>query len=188
VNEFEFEKFAKKLVSYFGKDYLLQRDTNKDRFRAWFELVERIPIESLDWIRRQIQEDYDSLPTNLPKVMKHYYHMWLEKNPGKRSTIYANTAGHQNCPYCFGGLLEFRKSGGKNKAGKPYWYHVVARCGHCKSRTEPMIPMMSVNDGIHRGWIHIRPDPETKQANKGLSTGNMPPMGRAERLAENIGV
>lgn len=191
MNKYEFEKFVRALVTYFGKDNFLLNKNKEDRLRVWFGAVENIPPESLSWITRQIQEDYDTLPTNVPKAMKHYFSIWLEKHPDKRSTIYStNSTAHQQCPHCFGGLLEFKKqSRGQMANGRRYYYRVVARCGHCRSRTEPMIPMMSVSDGEARGWRHVRPDPGAKPAGGKAAAPPAPPQGYdMAALTENIGV
>lgn len=140
----QFEEFVESLMTYFNKG----GHENKKRLRVWYNAVYRIPGEPLKWIQDQIQDDFDGLPTNIPKTIKHYWRMYLEKHPEKRA--HENMA-HESCPYCHQGLLVFQVQ----TDGYPGYIEKVARCGHCHSDDRTGLgDFWTVND-IERvgGWL-----------------------------------
>ena len=141
----QFEDFLESLMVYFNKTGF---DKNKKKLRVWYSAVHKIPGEPLNWIQEQIQNDFDGLPTNIPKVIKHYWRMYLEKHPEKRA--FENKA-HESCPYCHDGLLIFETQ----EKGYPVPTEKVARCGHCRSDDRTGLgDFLTVND-IERagGWL-----------------------------------
>ena len=131
----EFEFFINKLLVYFGKEkFFLSENTKRERLRVWYERVSSIPAEPLPWIQDQLQDNFDGLPTNIPKEVRHLWEVWLEANPGKRA--YTNKAC-ENCPYCQDGLMVLKIK----PENYPYVIEKVCRCGHCQSDNRQAIPM-----------------------------------------------
>ena len=154
----EFEKFINRLLVYFGKEKLfLSESSKRERLRVWYDKVSSIPGEPLEWIRTQMETDFDALPTNIPKEINHYWELWYEKHPEKRA--YQNRA-HESCPYCINGLIIFQ---GRSSKAYPYNTDKAARCGHCKSDTRQGIPMMTVFEGQNMGWIYQQPEKTTER-------------------------
>jgi len=127
-----FKKFINELVIYFGADNFFKKENNESRLDIWFAAVKFIPSgDPLNFILAQIKNDFDSLPRNIPRVIKQYWTIYQESNRDKIEH-YRTERPENKCQYCIDGLLLMRK---KSNCGDHY-VESVGRCGHCKSRTE----------------------------------------------------
>lgn len=116
----DFKIFVRTVGNYYGyKDIV-----NQDRFGLWYAQLKNIPEIALKHISNRIFEDKDSMPRNLPKVVKIYFSEWLSYNPERATSGKANTL----CEDCSStGLLFYEKfSDGRV-------YRFVARCAACEN-------------------------------------------------------
>jgi hypothetical protein len=73
---------------------------------AWLEKVRNIPDEALRDIVSKIQDECDSMPRNLPKVMREKWRVWQMEHPEKCVEV-----KELGCPDCEGGVLFLTRDG-----------------------------------------------------------------------------
>jgi hypothetical protein len=77
VTKVEWADFCEDVTSYFGALKLV----GDKRVDLWYDECHFIPIEALEWIKRKIFDEHDSLPRNLPKALKGLWYAWKDANP-----------------------------------------------------------------------------------------------------------
>lgn len=73
---------------------------------AWFEKVRSIPDEALQDIVSKIQDECDSMPRNLPKVMREKWRVWQMEHPEKTAAV-----EESGCADCESGILFLERDG-----------------------------------------------------------------------------
>lgn len=88
--------------------YFNTKNPGTAALQEWFPRVAFIPTEAVEAILNRIKDNFDRMPSNLPKVFREVYGTW--KAP-KSSTTTA--ARHPSCRNCEQGILFLEKDGRK---------------------------------------------------------------------------
>ena len=103
----DFWGFARDLAVYYGSEKLATpTHTGKEQLKAWYEQVQNLPAEPLQWISDRIKATYDIMPKNLPKLMWALWYEWRAEHPEKQ----AERINPDNCD-CHGGAILVRYHG-----------------------------------------------------------------------------
>lgn len=135
----EFQDFCGAVYAYFGL-------TEKAKqIEEWFPLLEDIPGEPLNWIKRKMFAECDSLPRNMPKYVRGRWADWCTAHP--RRVAWA--AGQVTCqaPGCEDGWIFIRREG----------QNAVAMCDRCavsRKLTTAGSPLLDNLASLEqKGWI-----------------------------------
>jgi len=111
--EFEYLKaLATSIYGYFNRKY-----PSDVQLELWNDELGHIPEETRKYIFNEIIK-HDTIPQNVPKVIKSIYQQWRKDNPSKVAFKY------EDCEYCnMSGGLVFQIKG----------YDFMCRCGHCQN-------------------------------------------------------
>lgn len=106
--------------SYYGMD---NSHITTKRFSQWHERLKNIPNECIDFVKEKLFTEKDSVPRNIPKYVKAYFHEWISSHPEKYQP-HTKTV----CNECDGdGLIYYI-----DKTGQ-YPVNRVARCPFCEN-------------------------------------------------------
>lgn len=126
----EFTALVKRLNEYFG----LQKNVTWDRHAMWFSEIKHIPAEAIPFIESCIHDNWNTLPSNLPRHMRGYYQAWKSAN-AQKFIDYPRT----DCAECDGkGLLWVRRpaivAGRPVDSGDGFLMQEVSyRCAKCEN-------------------------------------------------------
>lgn len=136
----EFRQFAQDVAEYYGRKNL----TSPRQVELWHEILKTIPAEPLEWIKKKIFADLDSMPANFPKVVRLYWGEWKNAHPDR--VAWQEDQILCDAPGCEGGWLFVEKEGHRAVA-------VCHRCGVMRRLTTPGSPLLSSLDGLEeKGW------------------------------------
>lgn len=133
----EFEDFLIEIGHFFERS----KSPSVRTIDIWFEKIKAIPFESLKWITRRIQDEYEYWPKNITATLWSFYHQWLDAHPDKR--VIEN---YFDCPDCDEGLITACKEKNSTK------YRYVFRCTKCKQNRTPAYPKASRVDLLSEGY------------------------------------
>jgi hypothetical protein len=85
-------------VSQVGNFYGYSKIVDMERLNAWYAEVKNLPSEPLPHIMSRIYTEKDTMPRNMPKIIKEYFSEWLASNPEKMFKNRETT----NCEECGG--------------------------------------------------------------------------------------
>jgi hypothetical protein len=151
----DFWAFVRDLAVYFGLEKLAKpTQAGKEQLKVWFEQLEGMPAEPLQWIGDRIKITYDEMPRNLPKVMWALWYQWSAEHPERQ----AENTYSGNCD-CHGGAIIVKKDG--------EW--VAVRCLNCMpplkdeferadlgGKRKRGVWQSTVNDLKRKGWTIYR--------------------------------
>lgn len=132
----EFDSFLIEMAAFYER----KQQPAQKTFDLWFAKVQAIPAESLKWITKKIQDEYEIWPRNITATLWAFYHQWLDAHPEKRAieTFF-------NCSDCDEGLITAYKKKNDIK------YRYVFRCSKCRQDKTKAYPIGSrmelMNDG-----------------------------------------
>ncbi len=117
MTQIEFVDFLERVAAYFGARTLM----SEQRIALFYDQARHVPREALDWIERRLYEQQDSMPRNLPKVVKALWLQWQDTHPERM------VSEHIECdaPGCEGGYIFVRHREG---------WTAVAYCDRCAVR------------------------------------------------------
>jgi len=118
-----FNDFVQELALHFGQDkYIQPSDMTSKRLKSWYNQVQTLPDDCLQWISDKIKNSYEWFPRNLSKTVIELYETW------KKETAYKTKTEQVDCGVCFNsGWIVASYLDKRN-----YWQSVAFRCGHCK--------------------------------------------------------
>ncbi len=132
----DFDTFLMEMAAFYER----KQQPAQKTFDIWFNKVQKIPAESLMWITKKIQDEFEIWPRNITATLWAMYHQWLDAYPEKRAI-----ENYFYCPDCNDGLITARKA----KNGVNYRY--IFRCTKCKQNHNRSFPLVSraelMNDG-----------------------------------------
>lgn len=100
-----------------------------EQLELWLPEVDHIPSEALPWIMANIKSTKDTLPKNLPRMLKRQWKEYQNAHPEKFTQ--AEESPDYNCSDCHGGgVLHFKAPDLANKKN-PLIYTYVAICNSC---------------------------------------------------------
>lgn len=73
---------------------------------AWYEKVQFIPEDAVEFIVAKITDEVDAMPRNLPKVFKEKFRAWQMENPDKVAKVV-----ERGCADCEAGILHLDRDG-----------------------------------------------------------------------------
>jgi hypothetical protein len=137
----EFEDFLIDMGHFFERS----KAPNSRTIDLWFEKIKAIPAESLKWITKKIQDEYEIWPRNITATLWAFYHQWLDAHPEKRAieTFF-------NCSDCDEGLITAYKKKNDIK------YRYVFRCSKCRQDHTKAYPIAARLELMNDGY-EIRP-------------------------------
>ena len=153
LNRDDLKKFIGDLGSYYG----FEKFVDSKRMDQWLEKTKDIPTESLPFIFGRITDERDTIPRNIPKNMRDFYHQW-QSSSGKVMD-YPRT----DCHECHGeGILWARRPAlidGKLFEGVdgPVTEEVAYRCQLCE------------NWKRHCYWKAMKPATRFELENQGMT-------------------
>ena len=132
----DFDTFLMEMAAFYER----KQQPAQKTFDIWFNKVQKIPAESLKWITKKIQDEFEIWPRNITATLWAMYHQWLDAYPEKRAI-----ENYFYCPDCNDGLITARKA--KNDVN----YRYIFRCPKCKQNHNRSFPLVSraelMNDG-----------------------------------------
>lgn len=132
----DFDTFLMEMAAFYER----KQQPAQKTFDLWFAKVQKIPAESLKWITKKIQDEFEVWPRNITATLWAMYHQWQDAYPEKRAI-----ENYFYCPDCNDGLITAYKE--KNNVK----YRYIFRCPKCKQANNRSFPMMSraelMNDG-----------------------------------------
>jgi hypothetical protein len=128
----DFARAIEQLALYFGKSPI----PKPDQVSSWFKRVEWIESSGLDSIVRQIEEDEERFPANIPRAFSRYH-------ANSSASNFSAPMREVNCPDCLGGYLFCLDSRGSQ---------FVYRCSTCKQAVEAGIPCLTKEAALANGW------------------------------------
>lgn len=113
----EFIDFLERVANYFGAKNMIA----EMRINLWYDQCHYVPREALSWIEKKIFEQQDSMPRNLPKLVKALWMGWQDAHPEKMAweTVRCGAPGCEN------GYIFVRNQEG---------YGFTAYCDQCAER------------------------------------------------------
>jgi hypothetical protein len=139
----EFGKFVKSLCLYFER-----KQPDPEVRDAWFEALQYLPGEALDWIAARLQES-EVWPRNFPGLVKDLFRRWREAHPEKRAPD-----EKPGCQECDGGYLRVSQ-----EAKNGQWCNLAFRCGNCNLHGPPRIMRAARRWDLLQEGIYHRPTP-----------------------------
>jgi hypothetical protein len=121
--------------------YERKQQPSQKTFDIWFDRIKNVPSESLMWITRKIQDEYEYWPKNITATLWSFYHQWLDSNPDKRAI-----ENFFDCPDCDEGLITAYKEKNNTK------YRYVFRCTKCKQNKIAAYPRASRVELLGEGY------------------------------------
>jgi hypothetical protein len=79
MTESDLKGLLRSLSEYFGLDKIF----SPGRQRQWISKVEDIPAESIPYIQKCIEDNFDTLPRNIPRHIRTYFYAWKSLNSSK---------------------------------------------------------------------------------------------------------
>jgi hypothetical protein len=126
----EFQEFISQVGNFYGYSKIV----DMERLNAWYAEVKNIPSEPLPQIMSKIYTEKDTMPRNMPKIIKEFFSEWLAANPDK---MFKNRE-QRHCDECGGkGFLWCKRPA--HVEGRPFtgpdgnviFEKITYRCAKC---------------------------------------------------------